>query len=422
MSKQSTRGSGWSWSGARAGSLVAAVMGIVLTIGVAILLDMPLEDSLHLAAFATAAAVIVGLFGALILRLSSGSSIGLKTAIIALSAVGAVAAGSAVAANQMFLSSHDLRALAVVIVAAGTVAAVFAIELGRGVASTSRSLGDSARLIGEGEIVTVADEGVAREFTTLGRELEEVSKRLDEARARERTLEASRRELVAWVSHDLRTPLAGIRAMAEALEDEVVTDAETRARYHQAMRVEADRLAGLVDDLFELSRINAGSLRLHVERVSLGDLVSDALSSTAALARVKGVNLERSLPSNPPELELSSPEMGRVLRNLLENAIRHTPGDGTVWVEAGTDDEQAYVSVADACGGIPTQDLGRVFDVAFRGESARTPGGEGGAGLGLAIARGIVEAHDGEIDVRNERGGCRFIVRLPLAGTLGGSG
>jgi signal transduction histidine kinase len=122
------------------------------------------------------------------------------------------------------------------------------------------------------------------------------------------------------------------------------------------------------------------------------------------------------LTTEAPEVDLSVPDMARVLRNLLENAIRHTPSDGAVVVEAGVEDEHAYVAVADTCGGIPEPDIGRVFDVAFRGASARTPD-DGGAGLGLAIARGIVQAHHGEINVRNEGSGCRFTVRLPLDAT-----
>jgi signal transduction histidine kinase len=182
------------------------------------------------------------------------------------------------------------------------------------------------------------------------------------------------------------------------------------------MRIETDRLAGLVDDLFELSRINAGALRLQMERASLGDLVSDAIATASVTAESRGVRLQGRLTTEAPEVDLSVPDMARVLRNLLENAIRHTPSDGAVVVEAGVEDEHAYLSVADTCGGIPEPDIGRVFDVAFRGASARTPD-DGGAGLGLAIARGIVQAHHGQINVRNEGSGCRFTVRLPLDAT-----
>jgi signal transduction histidine kinase len=283
------------------------------------------------------------------------------------------------------------------------------------VARASAVLGDATRRIGEGEVVTSVDVP-AGEFADLARRLQETSEKLDAARRRERALDLSRRELIAWVSHDLRTPLAGIRAMAEALEDGIVDDAATVERYHRAMRIETDRLAGLVDDLFELSRINAGALRLQMERASLGDLVSDAIATASVTAESRGVRLQGRLTTEAPEVDLSVPDMARVLRNLLENAIRHTPSDGAVVVEAGVEAEHAYVSVADTCGGIPEPDIGRVFDVAFRGASARTPD-DGGAGLGLAIARGIVQAHHGQINVCNEGSGCRFTVRLPLDAT-----
>ncbi len=153
-------------------------------------------------------------------------------------------------------------------------------------------------------------------------------------------------------------------------------------------------------------------LHLDLERVSLGDLVSDALASAAPLAATKGIELHGHLAGTSPELTVSSPEVLRALRNILENAIRHTPSDGTVTVEAGVEQDRAYVSVLDTGGGIADDHLDRVFDVAFRSDPARTPGA--GAGLGLAIARGLVEAHHGDVTVRNENGGARFTLRLPL--------
>jgi signal transduction histidine kinase len=237
---------------------------------------------------------------------------------------------------------------------------------------------------------------------------------------RERALERSRRELVAWVSHDLRTPIAGIRAMVEALDDGVVDSPDDVARYHGQLIGEADRLARLVDDLFELSRIEADALQLTLERVPLGELVSDAVGSVTAVAHAKGVRLDGRVDGSGeggagPAVSGSAPELSRVVRNLLDNAIRHTPAGGTVEVSVRHDGGRAEVSVHDGCGGIPDDDLDRVFDLAYRGDSARTPGGAFGAGLGLAIARGLVDAHRGDIAVHNERGGCRFTVRLPLA-------
>jgi len=253
------------------------------------------------------------------------------------------------------------------------------------------------------------------ELAALAAELEQTSARLAEAQAQAQALERSRRELVAWVSHDLRTPLAGVRAMVEALEDRVVEDPGTVARYYATMRREIDRLAGLVNDLFELSRIQSGSLALDIESVALDELVGDAVAGAAIAASAKGIDLRGEVGEPSPVVELSTPEMVRVVRNLLDNAIRHTPPGGVVVITAGLDasGEAVEVSVQDACGGIPERELDSVFEMAYRGDSARTPG-DGGGGLGLAVARGLVEAHHGEISVQNEGPGCRFTVRLPL--------
>jgi signal transduction histidine kinase len=373
-----------------------------------------MNETLELVLLAAGTAAVAAVAGALVLRALRGRTLGAQAAAVAVAAVAAVGVGAWVGGRAMFLSGHDVWALDVMLVASGAVGVLTALVLGRRVGAASEALVEVARSIGDGDAPPAApDPAAPQELARLHRELELTSQRLEQARAREQALDASRRELVAWVSHDLRTPLAGIRAIVEALEDGVVEDPETVARYYSTLRREADRLAELVDDLFELSRAHAGVLELHLERVSLGDLVSDALAGASPIAAAKGVRLEGRLDGPPAELEVSASEVLRALRNILENAIRHTPSDGTVTVEAGRDDAGAYVSVADTGGGIPEKDLPRVFEVAFRGDTARTPG-DAGAGLGLAIARRFVEAHHGDITVRNENGGCRFTVHLPL--------
>src|SRR5207244_4773143 len=219
-------------------------------------------------------------------------------------------------------------------------------------------------------------------------ELDRAAIRLAESRSRERALEASRRELVAWVSHDLRTPLAGLRAMAEALEDQVVVDPHEVSTYHSQIRREVDRLTLMIDDLFELSRIHAGALRLSKRMVGLEDLIAEVVASAEPVARHKGVRLSGAAVRGMP-VYVDSAEMGRALRNLVTNAIRHTPADGGVDVLAEVQSGMACVSVSDACGGIPPDDLPRVFDVAFRGESARTHGPQSGGGLGRSVRRGL---------------------------------
>jgi len=403
---------------------IVLAAGALVVAGLSWAVGMTLADALRMAGIAGGASLAVFVLGSVALFALRRRSVMTQSAWVLLTTIAATAAASVAAADAMFLSTHDLRMLFVILASAGTVGLLGAIILGRRVAGASRSLAEATRRIGVGEVATPGersspDRSSPAEFASLADELAAMSVRLEEAHRKERALEASRRELVAWVSHDLRTPLAGIRAMVEALQDGVVSDPATVASYYETLCVEADRLAGLVDDLFELSVIQAGALNLHLVQASLSELVSDAMATASVFARAKGVRLEGRMSSEAPPLHLSTLEMTRVVRNLLQNAIRHTPSDGTVWVETGVEARQAYIAVEDGCGGIPDQDLDRVFDLAFRGIAARTPNGDGVGGLGLAIVRGIVEAHRGEVSVRNEAQGCRFEVRLPMDGAAG---
>jgi signal transduction histidine kinase len=316
--------------------------------------------------------------------------------------------GTAVA---MFLSHHDFEVVLWVCAVGGVVAVLFAAAVGTAVVRWSEGLRQGARRFGErGEYVDEA--GGPAELTQLSAELARTSDRLRASREREQRLEDSRREVVAWVSHDLRTPLAGLRAMAEALEDGL---AEEPARYHRQMRAEVDRLVRMVDDLFELSRIQAGLLEPMLEPVALADVVSEAIAGADPVARASGVRLGGTVDQEVV-LRADPDALSRVVANLVMNAIRHTPADGVVSIEGRTSGDVVEISVSDSCGGIPVDELDRVFDVAWRGSDARTPdpGPRGaGAGLGLAIVKGIVEAHRGGVSVRNEASGCRFLVQLP---------
>jgi signal transduction histidine kinase len=254
----------------------------------------------------------------------------------------------------------------------------------------------------------------------LGRAISRDVMWLRDARETERAAEQSRRELVAWMSHDLRTPLAGIRAMSEALADGVVDEPGEVAEYAGRIRRETERLTAMVEDLFQLSRITSGALRLTLSEVPLHEVVSEAVAAEHAVAAMKRVRLRAAECAEWPVVRGSDPELARIVRNLLSNAIRHTPPYGSVVVAAGTDrdpdgGDHAWLRVDDGCGGIPADDIDRVFDVAFRGASARTPDDSTRGGLGLAITRGLVEAHQGRISAQNVGPGCRFEVRLPLA-------
>jgi signal transduction histidine kinase len=340
-----------------------------------------MRDILLIVGYALGAGGLVGAAGAGVLRLLRGRSITTHICVLLAVTVAAVVAGVVAVAEAMFLSAHDLQVVLI------TVAAATVVSLGVGV--------------------------------LFGRRLAAAAIWAGHARERERQLEAGRRDLIAWVSHDLRTPLAGLRAMAEALEDDVVRDPQTVAEYHRRIRTATDRMARLVDDLFELSRINAGALRLALSSVPLAEVVSDAIATTAPLAARRRVRVIAA-ESGWPTVTASEPELARVVANLLVNAVRYTPPDGTVRVDAGLEHGDAWLSVTDTCGGIPEPDLPKVFDVAFRGERARTPPAVGPmdgstGGLGLAIVRGLVEAHGGHVHADNVGGGCRFVVHLPAA-------
>lgn len=363
--------------------------GLTAAAAVAAIAGIPAGDAVVLIGTSFGVALGCGLVGLVVvapMRNGSVSRRGLRAraAVIAITPALCLGLGSWAAARSMFVSPHDLSALGVIVCAAGVV----------------------------GVVATLL----------LVDELERRRRIIADGHARQEALERSRRELVAWVSHDLRTPLAGIRVMAEALSDGVVADADTVANYHSRIQVESERLAQLVDDLFELSRLQVDQVSLVVERISLSDLVSDAVASAAPAAGLKGVEITGEMVGAAPELDVSSPEMLRVVQNLLDNAIRHTPSGGQVKVEVRAAADHAELTVQDGCGGIPHTEIDRVFDLAYRGDAARSPAspsggaaaGGGGGGLGLAIARGLVEAHSGVIDVRNVNGGCRFTVRLPL--------
>lgn len=376
---------------------------------------IPLPDLLLVLLLALAGAAVVGVVGGLALLLLRRRPLRWLLGGLAAVTVTSVVVGVLLVTRAMFISPHDAAVTMVVVAVAGVAAWVVAMVLGRLVVRGAQQLAGSARtLSGSGFAAPTAP--LAAELRLVADEMASADERLREARAREAALELSRRELVAWVSHDLRSPLAGIRAMAEALEDGVVHDAPDVTRYHAGIRREADRLTGMVGDLFELSRIHAGALRLVVGAVAVDELVSDVVASADPVARSKGVRLEGTAVGGRATLDAA--EMGRVLLNLVTNAIRHTPSDGAVHVSGEVVDGHARFVVADSCGGIPADDLERVFDVAFRGEAARTPSADAatgtGAGLGLAIARGIVEAHHGLIAVENAGAGCRFEVRIPV--------
>jgi signal transduction histidine kinase len=267
-----------------------------------------------------------------------------------------------------------------------------------------RQLAQSAKTIAAGDLSVRVQVKGRDEVAQVAQVFNEMAAQLQQAEAQRAELETLRRDLIAWTSHDLRTPLTGIRAMVEALHDGLVADQETVQRYYRTIRADVIALNSLIDDLFELAQLDAGGLVLEMAPFAFADLVSDALESFQVLAQQRGIDLQASVAADVGQVWLNAPKISRVLANLLSNALRYAPEGGRVTVTAVRTDEGVQVTVQDSGSGFPPDDISRLFEQFYRGEQARSRS-TGGAGLGLAIARGIIEAHNGRIWAENAADG-----------------
>ena len=331
---------------------------------------MRAADLLAIVAIAGGCAVAVGFLGAALLHLLRRTSILAQITLVAVLGISATTAGTVGVAKAMFLSNHDLTVQLYVTAIAGLAAIGLSLVLGHHVIRASRDLTSATRKLGNGAPPDLDDAPRSAELSALAHELHTTSAKLAESREREHAIENSRRELIAWISHDLRTPLAGLRAMAEALEDGIANEPQL---YHQRIRCQVDRMTHLVDDLFELSRIQSGALILTLTDVSLYDLISDTIADIAPAARARDILVHGD---QVPHIDLhaDSRKLTRALANLLHNAVQYTPPNGSITVAASTHASGATtISVADTCGGIPEPELSRVFDTGWRGSNSRSP-------------------------------------------------
>ena len=323
--------------------------------------------------------------------------------ICSLLLVGMVVAG----AQAMFISGHDLAVLLTMLLFGAFLAVGFSLRGAAPLARRVERVRQGTTRLAAGELESELPVDGHDEISGLAEDFNRMAAALKEAAAREREMEQARRDLIAAVSHDLRTPLSAVQALIEAVADGIADDPEAEARYLRSARRELAHLSQLVDDLFELARIDAGVLKLHLERASLHDLISDTLSSFQPQAEQRRIRLVGEVSNEVDPVLANPPKLQRVLHNLIGNALRHTPADGTIALRAELRGEVVQVVVADTGEGIAAEDLPRVFERSFRREVSRTrPERDDalGAGLGLAIARGLIEAHGGTMDVESRLG------------------
>ena len=313
----------------------------------------------------------------------------------------------------MFISTHDLALLA----------GLLGFSLGMSIfgafafsASTTRSIGEilgAVRAMNAGSLDSRVPIRSRDEVGELAGALNALAERQEASFARERDLEQARKELIRSVSHDLRTPLASIRAMVESINDGIVDDPDTVRRYLRSTQTDVGNLSQLINDLFELSQMDAGALELHLESSSMQDLISDTMESMSAQAAAHKLTIGGKVDESLSPVVMDAQRVQRVLYNLVQNAIRHTPPDGTIFLRAQDAGSEVQVDIVDTGEGIPESEFSRLFEPSYRSDHSRTRA-SGGSGLGLSIAMGIVEAHGGRIWVESTLGrGSTFSFTLP---------
>jgi len=321
-----------------------------------------------------------------------------------------------VTARLMFIDQHDLALGTLLLIFAGGISVAFGYFLSNSITQDLKDLVDGANKISQGDFSTRVAINGEDEIAQLAQAFNEMAVQLENADAAERALDEARRNLVAWASHDLRTPLTSLKVMLDALAEGVVDDIDTVARYLEQSQNEVNRMSELIDDLFELAQLDTGHKELDFEWITLSDLVSDTLESFAAQADAQGVTLEGAVAAQVDPLWAAPDKLSRILDNLLVNALRYTPAGGGIQLQAQLINDQVQVEVRDSGKGIRPEELPFIFDPFYRAEKSRPRVGNqsGGVGLGLAIVKGLVEAHGGQIWVKSDPGkGTLFTFTLP---------
>jgi signal transduction histidine kinase len=330
--------------------------------------------------------------------------------LVVAAVVGVILVAVLAGAELMFVSNHDALMVSAIALAAALVALRAARVASADVVREVAELRDALAAVGEGQRDGQVRADAALELNELAGAATRMIEQLGAEEKRRDAADAARRNLVASISHDLRTPLAALRLMLAAIEDGVVDDA-TRDRYLKTMHTHVEALGSMVDDLFELSRLEAGDLDWSIRQVELRELVDEAVAAMRVEGEAKGVAVAAELQPLPRPARADPERLQRVLFNLIQNAIRHTPTDGSVTVRAEPAGDWVEIEVADTGAGIPLEDRERLFEPFVRG--ATRDERDAGAGLGLALSRAIVEAHGGKIWLADSETGTRVRFVIP---------
>ena len=402
-----------------------ALLALALAVGSALLLAQlmmapPAREMRDLAVYLTISGAGSMLLVWLGLRLAGDSGgLTLRARTFVGASIGSVVAllNVLVIARLMFVSaSHDLKLLVALLMFSAVVTVCFTSWIANAVSNRVATVVGGIRGLAAGDYATRVPIVGRDEIAGLAADVNTLAGRLEDATRQRDALDRERRDLTAAISHDLRTPLASIRAMVDALDDHVVEDPDEVARYYGVMRREIERLSRMIDDLFELARLDAGALQLDRQPVALQEVAAEVVDAMTPQARAKGVELALRIESHPAPLSLDGGRIERAVANLVRNAIEHTSAGGRIDVSVGALNGAVELHVRDTGEGIDAADLKQIWERFYRGDKSRNRASApmDGAGLGLAIVRGIVEAHGGSVDARSEIGaGSTFTLRLP---------
>ncbi|HST42100.1 MAG TPA: HAMP domain-containing sensor histidine kinase [Conexibacter sp.] len=365
----------------------AVALGLLLSALVGVVYDWhgALTTAEILVPVGAATALLAGI---LVRRRARLGGLRRQLALGAVLALAPLLLGTALFTAVMFLNAHDAFLTALLAIYATALGGGVSWLIARGALADIVAIEHGLERVGGGERQLTIATGGGDELAALGAGVEEMTTKLA---AEER----ARRDLIQAISHDLRTPLTSLRLLAEAVDDGIV-DSATQRDYLGRMTTHVRALGGLIDDLFELSRLEAGDIHWTLEHVPLDALIAEAVEAMQPQAAVRSIAVRAETPPATVPAEANPEQIQRVLFNLIQNAIRHTPADGSITVRLEPAGERVEIEVADTGPGIVASERERIFDAFYRGGDGAARS-DGGAGLGLAICRAIVEAHGGAI-------------------------